>query len=201
MKNHPFFAMLSRMKYITRWGLMRNTRPETLPEHVVDVCILTHALAALGNSRLKKHFDTGRAVMLALYHDSTEIITGDLPTPIKYFDSHIKKAYKDVERDAGERLLSMLPAELKPEYCQYLLPGHHDQELLKLVKAADKLSALIKCMEELQAGNREFSRAYQANLDAVAAMDLEEANLFLAEFLPSYGLSLDELDEGEESPR
>ena len=187
-----FYAMLSRMKYINRWGLMRATRPESLSEHTLETAIITHALITLGNARLSRGLDPGKGVLLALYHDAGEIITGDMPTPVKYHNRRIHDAYKEVEAVADERLLGMLPGDLRGEYEPLFRPEGSADAYLPYVKAADKLSALIKCAEELSAGNREFGEAQKA-LFASPALLLPEAQMFMAECLPSYSLSLDEL--------
>ncbi len=192
---YPFFAMLSRMKYINRWGLMRNTREENLCEHSLEVAIVAHALAVLGNKRFGKTYDPQRAAALALLHDASEIITGDMPTPVKYHSEEIRKAYGEVEDMAVEHLVSMLPEDLRPEYRALMTmsaPG--DQELTPLVKAADRISAVIKCVEERQSGNRDFSKAEQTILKSIRDMGLPEANAFLREFMPSYGLTIEEQD-------
>ena len=188
-----FFAMLSRMKYIARWGLMRSSRPENLSEHTTEVAMLTHALIAIHNERLGGSLDAGKGVLLALYHDCAEIITGDLPTPVKYHDPQIRGAYARIERQAGERLLRMLPDDLGEEYRRCLLPGEEADVYRPFVKAADKLSALIKCTEELSAGNREFEKARETILNA-EALRLPAAEIFLEEFMPAYSLALDELE-------
>ena len=190
-----FYAMLSRMKYINRWGLMRNTRPESLSEHALDVAIIAHALALLRNRRFGGQVSPERAALLALYHDAHEIITGDLPTPVKYLNPEIKGAYKKVEASAAERLLAMLPKDLLPDYEPLLLSDGEDAACLELVKAADKLSALIKCMEEESAGNTEFRSAKEATQRALEAMRLPEVEVFLAECIPAYVCTLDELNK------
>ncbi len=190
-----FYAMLSRMKYINRWGLMRNTRPESLSEHALDVAIIAHALALLRNRRFGGQVNPERAALLALYHDAHEIITGDLPTPVKYLNPEIKGAYKRVEASAAERLLAMLPEDLLPDYEPLLLSDGEDAACLELVKAADKLSALIKCMEEESAGNTEFRSAKEATQRALEAMHLPEVEVFLAECIPAYVCTLDELNK------
>ncbi len=191
--SYHFYAILARMKYINRWGLMRNTRNENICEHSLDVAVLAHALALLRNRRFGGHADPERAAVLAIFHDTTEIITGDLPTPIKYHSRTIRSAYQDVEEMAQERLLSLLPEDLREEYepliCQ---DSQEDPELLRLVKAADKLSALIKCVEEGAMGNAEFRRAEETILQSLHEMQLPEVEVFLEEFLPSYRLTLDE---------
>ncbi|MBW7572801.1 5'-deoxynucleotidase [Caproiciproducens faecalis] len=190
-----FYAMLSRMKYICRWGLMRNTRKETLSEHSFETAVIAHALAVLRNTRFGGHVSPERAALLALYHDATEILTGDLPTPVKYFNPQIRSAYREVETVAQNKLLSLLPEDLKPSYESVFTAGKEgDKELLPLVKAADKLSAVIKCMEEKGMGNSEFIKAEASLRQAVSDLHLPEADCFVTEFLPSYALTLDEQD-------
>ena len=190
---YHFFAMLSRMKYINRWGLMRNTRSENLCEHSFEAAVVAHALAVLRNRRFGGHADEQRTALLALFHDSTEIITGDMPTPVKYYSPKIRSAYAEVEEVARERLLAFLPKDLRPAYRPLLgEPEESDRELLPLVKAADKISAVIKCVEEQRMGNREFAKAEAALRKAVMEMHLQEADCFMEEFLPSYSLTLDE---------
>lgn len=187
-----FYAVLSRMKYITRWALMRNTRPENICEHSYDVAVLAHALAVLTNRRFGGKVDEGRCVLLALYHDAPEILTGDMPTPVKYDNPAIRDAYKQVEEVSAGKLLSMLPEDLQPDYEFLFFPDDAFKEEKGLVKAADKLSALIKCVEELRQGNREFQSARRSTEAAIRAMSLPAANCFLDEFLPAYELTLDE---------
>ncbi|MFT8887427.1 MAG: 5'-deoxynucleotidase [Ethanoligenens sp.] len=191
MKN-AFFAILSRMKYITRWGLMRNTRPENLMEHSFETAVLAHALTVIGNTRFGRQYDTGRAVLLALYHDATEIFTGDMPTPVKYFNHTLRSSYREAEQQALDRLLSCLPDDLRPAYAALSDVPKSEAALPILVKAADKLSALIKCIEEEKAGNTEFKKAADAQLSYLKDMHLPEVDCFLAEFLPPYRLTLDE---------
>jgi len=193
MMNSHFFAMLSRMKYINRWALMRNTRTENLCEHSYEVSILAHVLAVIGNSRFGGHADAGLCAMIGMYHDAPEILTGDMPTPVKYNNPAIREAYKHVEETAGRKLLGMLPEEFREEYERLLMPDS-DSEEYRIVKAADKLSAIIKCVEELAHGNREFASARRATEQSLRDMKLPAADLFLEEFLPSYALTLDELN-------
>ncbi len=188
---YPFFAMLSRMKNINRWVLMRNTKTENISEHSHDVAVLVHALALLHNKRFGGAVDVNRCVLLALYHDATEILTGDMPTPVKYDNPAIRAAYRQLEEVAANKLLSKLPHDLEAEYRALLLP--QDSEELQLVKAADKLAALIKCIEEIKQGNREFVKARQATEEAVRNMGLPAADCFIEECLPAYDLTLDEL--------
>ena len=183
------------MKNIDRWGLMRNTRRENLCEHSFETAVIAHALAVLRNTRFGGHVNADRAASLALFHDATEIFTGDLPTPVKYYNPKIREAYREVEEVAREKLLSFLPEGLRGIYAPLLgRTKESDRELLPLVHAADKLSALIKCVEEQRLGNREFSSAETALRRAVAKMRLPEADCFLEEFFPSYSLTLDEQD-------
>lgn len=194
--NYHFFALASRTKYIHRWALMRNTTPETLSQHSYEVAAISHALATLGNKRLGKEYDSARAALLGLYHDVPEIITGDMPTPIKYFNGEMREAYAAVEQHAGETLLNMLPEDLREEYASLLIDNSEndaDKALHKLVKAADKISAYIKCLEEKKAGNMEFRDAEEATLRGLHKLDCPEAEIFLKEFVPSYSLSLDQL--------
>lgn len=190
---YNYFAMISRMKYIDRWALMRNSRKENISEHSHEVAVLAHALAMIGNRRLGKHLNAERAALLGLFHDSTEIITGDMPTPVKYKDSLFRDAYGKLESQAAEKLLSMLPEDLREEYESLYRQEEEDAYLWRLVKAADKLSALIKCMEEAKAGNREFALAEKATLERLDEADLPELAIFRKEFLPAYSLSLDEM--------
>ena len=190
MSNH-FFAMHSRMKYINRWALMRNTQTENISEHSNDVAVLSHALCVIGNTRLGKNLNAERAAFLGLYHDMTEIITGDMPTPVKYQNDDILLAFKAVEDSANEKLLSKLPEDLRGIFRDLLT--ENDDELKPLVKAADKLSALIKCIEERKAGNTEFKEAETATRKKLLDANLPEANVFMEEFLPAYEQTLDTL--------
>lgn len=192
MKNN-FFAFASRIKYINRWALMRNTTYETLSQHSYEVATLAHALAAIGNRRLGKNYDAARAALLGLYHDTPEIITGDMPTPVKYHSGEMREAFAKVEQYAGERLLSMLPDDLRPDYEPLLTENGTETDLCRLVKAADKLSAYIKCIEERKAGNAEFSEAEKATKKALENLDCPELQIFLSDFLPAYSLPLDKL--------
>ena len=193
-----FFATLSRMKYIERWALMRSSRPENISEHSLDVAMIAHALAVIGNVRYNRDVDAEKAVLIGLYHDASEIITGDMPTPVKYFNANIRNAYKDVEAIANDRLLSQLPEDLRPAYETIFRPDKTDERealLHRLVKAADKISALIKCIEEERSGNQEFKSAKESTERALKYMaeELPEVRDFLRDFLPSYGKTLDEL--------
>ena len=189
--SHPFFAYIARMRYIVRWGLMRNTMQENIQEHSHMVAVLAHALAVIRRDVFGGDADPGLAAAAALYHDAPEIFTGDLPTPVKYANPAIQTAYKAVEADAAQRLVAMLPQEMRPAFAALL--EESDPEVLVLVKAADKLSAHLKCLEELKAGNREFQSAAQQTRAALDAFHLPELDYFLAEFLPAFPLTLDEL--------
>lgn len=189
MSSH-FYAMLFRMKYIDRWALMRNTRKETLSEHTLETAFIAHALAVIENKRLGGSVNAERAAVMALFHDTTEIITGDLPTPVKYYNEDIKTAYKEMERVAENRLLNLLPEDLKDEFEDIF--NEKDEHLCKIVKAADKISALIKCKDELSLGNREFAAAFDSTAKAVKELGLPAADIFVEEFLESFSLSLDE---------
>ena len=185
-----FFAYLSRMRFIQRWALMRNTAPENVQEHSHQVAVLAHALAVIRNEKFGGHTDAGAVAAAALYHDAGEILTGDMPTPIKYDNPAIRKAYKDVEKVAEDKLLHMLPKEFQPVYAPILRP---DEETERLVKAADKLSAYIKCVEELKAGNNEFRDAAAQTRAALEGYGLPELDYFMETFLPSFSLTLDQL--------
>lgn len=191
---YHFYAMLSRMKNIYRWGLMRNTKNENLSEHSLEVALIAHALAVIRKCRLSKEIDPNYVATAALFHDTSEIITGDLPTPIKYYNNEIRSAYKQIESVADEQLLSLLPEDMREDFEPLYSP---DDETEKLIKAADKLSALIKCTEELNMGNREFSAAERATRRAIKEMNCKEADIFLEEFMESFSLPLDEQRKGE----
>ena len=192
MSSH-FYAFLSRMKYINRWALMRNTSEENLSQHSHEVAAVAYVLCVIGNKRYGKSYNAERAALLGLYHDMPEIITGDLPTPVKYFNPEIKEAYKKVEAVAAEKLLATLPEDLREDFDFLFNEKKTDAELWKIVKAADKISALIKCIEERKAGNMEFSKAEVSTLEAIKAMNMSEAEDFVNEFLPAYELTLDQL--------
>ena len=189
---YPFFAYLSRMRYINRWGLMRNTFQENIQEHSHMVAVLAHALAVIRRDVFGGDADPGLAAAAALYHDAPEILTGDLPTPIKYYNPDIRDAYREVEQFSAHKLLHMLPEALRPSFAPLLREGY-DPGLRTLVKAADKLSAHIKCVEELKAGNDEFKQAAEQTLEALQGYGLPELDYFLEHFLPAFGLTLDEL--------
>lgn len=188
-----FFAMLSRMKYINRWGLMRNTQSENIAEHSLETAYIAHALAVIREKRFGVPCDAERAALLAMFHDCTEIITGDMPTPIKYHSPEIRRAYREVEALAAGNLLSLLPEDLRPAYEPIFDEEREEDAALRpLIKAADKLSAIIKCIEERKTGNREFMAAEEGLRRAVADMELSEAQVFMEEFLPAYEQSIDD---------
>ena len=187
--SYNFFALLARMKYIDRWCLMRSARPENLCEHTLETAYIAHALALLNRER-GGTLEPEKAVLYALYHDCTEILTGDLPTPVKYKNESIKTAYKAVEKEAQNALLSRLPVPMAEEMAPWFSPA---EEYKPYIKAADKLSALIKCIEERRVGNHEFDRAYDTLLQAVHELKLPEAEQFLLQFLPPFGMTLDDL--------
>ena len=188
-----FFAFLDRMKYIDRWSLMRNTTRDDLSSHSFEVASVAYALCCIGNRRLGRSYDAERACALGLYHDVPEILTGDLPTPVKYFSPHIKRAYDEVETEAGRRLLEALPEDLRPDFEPFFFRRDEDEALWRIVKAADKLSALIKCVSERKAGNGEFATAEASIRAAIDALDCPEARVFIEEFLPAYEMTLDQL--------
>ncbi len=190
-----FYAMISRMKLIERWSLMRNSRPENLSEHSLEVSMLAHALAVISNERFGNNLDVEKAALIGIYHDASEIITGDMPTPIKYFNENIQEAYKEVEKHASVKLYNMLPDYMKKSYEDIFFPKKEDEYLWKLVKAADKLAALIKCIEEEKAGNTEFISAKKSIRKIIDDMQLKEVEVFIEEFLPAYSKTLDELNQ------
>ncbi len=185
-----FYAVLFRMKYIERWALMRNTGKETLSEHSLETAFIAHSLALISNKRLGKNINPERAALLALFHDTPEIITGDLPTPVKYYNSDISASYKKIESEAVKKLLSLLPDDLRPEFEGIYYDD--DPELHAVVKAADKISALIKCTEEMHMGNREFAVAERTTREKIKQLNLPAADIFVAEFLDSFSMPLDE---------
>lgn len=193
MSSH-FFAIMSRMKYINRWGLMNNTKTENICEHSLEVAMLSHALVTLSNNRFGTSLNPEHAAVLGMYHDASEIITGDMPTPIKYFNPSISQAYKQVERVAEEKLVSYLPSDMQDDFKPLLTIADEDEAYLPFIKAADKLSALIKCIEEEKIGNREFSKAQASIYENLVSMNLPYVDAFMHEFLPSYSLTLDEQD-------
>ncbi len=192
MENN-FFAMISRLKWIDRWALMKNATNENLSEHSLEVAMIAHALCVIGNKRLGKNLNGERAALIGMYHDATEIITGDMPTPVKYYNDEIRHVYKDIEKEAQRRLISLLPDDMKDEYDSIFSPGEELSYEKKLVKGADKLSAYIKCIEEEKAGNREFLSAEETTLKSLRKMNLPEVDIFIEECIPGYRKTLDEL--------
>ena len=188
-----FFAFLNRMKYIKRWSLMRSIREENIMEHSQQVAVIAHALALINNKIYNGLVDVNKVVLLAQYHEVGEVITGDLPTPIKYFNPEIKTAYKDLEKNACEKILNMLPEEFREEYKKYILPNEDTYEY-KLVKCADRLSAYLKCVEETKAGNSEFKKAKTTIGNELKKCGIPEVEYYLKEFAPAFELTLDELD-------
>ena len=196
MQQSVFYAMISRMKYINRWGLMNNTKYENLSEHCLQVSIIAHCLVLIHNKRFSGSLDAERAALLALYHDATEIITGDMPTPIKYFNPQIKEAYKEIEEAAADKLVMMLPEDFRTDMSEILkMNGENDSQLVKFVKAADRFSALIKCIDEMRLGNDEFTQAKAAIEKSISEMSMPEADVFIKEFLPAFSLTLDEMGQ------
>ncbi len=182
------------MKYITRWGLMRNTFPENIQEHSLSVAIIAHALAVIRNKLFKGEVDEGKVAIFAMFHDCNEIITGDMPTPIKYQNPEINLAYKEVEDISRKKLLTMLPDELQDIYADILFHENSRGDYWKIVKAADRISAYIKCIEEIKAGNNEFRKAGESILNSISKIDMPEVRYFMDHFISSFNLTLDELD-------
>lgn len=190
---HHFFAYMARMRNITRWGLMRNTFPENDQEHALQCAMIAHALATIANVRYGGTHDADRIAALAIYHDAGEVITGDLATPIKHFNPEVREAFDALERMARGRLLGMLPEDLQASYAPYL-DADETGDAWRIVKAADRICAYVKCVEEVKAGNGEFAKAQESILRDIEAMDRPEVRDFMREFAPSFGLSLDELN-------
>ena len=189
-----FFAYLSRMRFIRRWGLMHNTYPENVQEHTLRVAMIAHALAIIRNRLFDGSVDAERVAVLALFHDASEVFTGDLPAPVKYFNPEIKAAYKSIEVTAARRLYEMLPEALQPDYLPLFVPNEADAAHRELIGAADKLCAYLKCLEEIAAGNQEFSKAEKTLRATVVKLSLPEVRYFLETFVPSFRLTLDELE-------
>ena len=192
MQENQFYSMLFRMKYINRWGLMRNVRTENIAEHSLDVAFIAHALGIIKNKRYGGNIDSEHLALLAMYHDCSEIITGDLPTPVKYYSNDIKSAYKQVESVAKEVMLSYLPSDIREEYEKLFYKKENEEYLWRLVKAADRISALIKCIEEKRMGNKDFEKAEESILTSINEIDLPEVQCFMKEFIPAFTLTLDE---------
>ncbi|NLV58082.1 MAG: 5'-deoxynucleotidase [Clostridiales bacterium] len=189
--NH-FYAYINRLKLIRRWGLMHNTVPENDMEHSMQAALIAHGLAVLGKTRYQRDIDPQRVLAMALYHDAGEVITGDLPTPVKYQNPSIQDAYQDLETLANQQLLAMLPKDMREQYRAYLVPDEKSYEY-RLVKAADRICAYLKCVEEQKMGNREFDQARITITDSINQNPLPEVHAFMREFVPSFSLSLDDL--------
>ena len=194
MNKSNFFAFISRMKYINRWGLMRNIKEENVCEHSLDVAVIAHALAVIQKKRLNMDVNPEKTALYAIYHDVSEIFTGDMPTPVKYYNSIIKTAYKELELSVNERLLNMLPHDFKDEFKPILVPDYNENQIWKTIKAADKISAYIKCIEEEKSGNKEFLKAKQSLLHEIEKMNMQDVKIFMDEFLEGYSLTLDEME-------
>lgn len=184
-----YYSMLFRMKYIKRWALMRNLEAENLSEHSLETAFIAHCLAVIANKRFGENLDENKIAVAALFHDTAEVITGDLPTPVKYYNENIKSAYKSIESAAADKLLNLLPEDLRDAFIPFYQP---DEITEKYVKAADKISALIKCKEELLLGNKEFLAAAKSSEQAIIKLNLPAAKVFLKEFLPAFEQGLDE---------
>ena len=190
---YSFFAMMARMKYIERWALMRNSMQENISEHSLEVAMLAHGLAIISNEKCGGSLDVSKIALMGLYHDANEIITGDMPTPVKYYDDDIRDAYKRVENVASHTLINKLPDYMQKYYQPLFFQQEEEKEAWRIVKAADKLSALIKCMEELRSGNQEFATAEETTKKALREMNMPQVEIFMKEFLPAYERTLDEL--------
>lgn len=194
MKKSNFFAFVFRMKYINRWALMRNTRNENVSEHSLEVSVIAHALALIQKNRLENSsINPEKVALYAIYHDATEIVTGDMPTPVKYFNQSINSAYKDLEKKASKSILNMLPDYLRDDYRDIFIAKAEDKEIWDTVKAADKISAYLKCLDEENSGNREFENAKKSSLNALKDMNRKDVDIFLEEFADGFSLTLDEV--------
>lgn len=193
MKNYHFYAYMARMKYIKRWGLRRNTRDENVQEHSLQVAMIAHALAAISNKRYDGNVDVEKVMLIATYHEAAEVITGDMPTPIKYFNPEIRDAFKGIEHRASLKLLEYLPEDMREEYGRIIMPDENTHEW-RIVKAADRISAYVKCIEEESFGTTEFVSAKKTILRSIEDMNMREADDFMREFVPSFALSLDALN-------
>lgn len=200
MKKSNFFAFVFRMKYINRWALMRNTRYENVSEHSLEVSVIAHALALIQKNRLgNRSINPERVALYAIYHDASEIVTGDMPTPVKYFNQSISSAYKDLEHKASSSILNMLPDYLINDYRDIFITKPEDKELWDIVKAADKISAYLKCIDEENSGNKEFNNAKNATLKSLQAMNRKDVEIFLEEFVDGFSLTLDEVGSSLDS--
>lgn len=192
MKNNHFYAMLSRMKYINRWGLMRNTMTENISEHSQEVALVAHALGVINNEEFGGSINAERLAVMGIYHDATEIITGDMPTPVKYYNPIIRNAYREVENVAKDELLKGLPEKYRKHYDLLLTESEEEKELWKFVKAADKICAYLKCIEEKRMGNCDFERAEASILEAIEQLAMPEVDFFVENYLPAYKMTIDE---------
>ena len=193
---YPFSALFTRMNYIDRWGLMRNTRHESLSEHSANVASIAHVLAEIAVAQFgAQDVRPERVAVTALYHDMSETLTGDMPTPVKYRNDEIKQSYKAVEREAEDQIVEMVPETIREDMKTYVKAEGLTPREASIIKAADKIGALIKCIEEAQSGNTEFKTAEQSTLKSVRSMELPELTFFMEEFLPAYYMTLDELME------
>ena len=190
---YSFFAMMARMKNIERWALMRNSVRENISEHSLEVAMLAHGLAIIANEKCGQELDPNEVALMGIYHDANEIITGDMPTPVKYFDDDIMEAYKRVEDVASRTMVDKLPDYMKKYYEPVFFQKEGKEYEWRIVKAADKLSALIKCKQELGSGNQEFKTACETTKEALHKMQMKEVEIFIEEFLPAYDKTLDEL--------
>lgn len=188
-----FFAYLSRMKLIQRWALMQNIHQENVQEHSLQVAVVAHALAVIGNRYYKRDLNPERLALLGIFHDASEVFTGDMPTPAKYFSPEIRDAYRKLEDEACKKLLTFLPQELREDYAPLVQPHPQDEQLWKIIKAADSICAYLKCLEEIAAGNREFNRAKVTIEEKIRSLKLDEVDYFMRHFAPSFSLTLDEL--------
>lgn len=191
---YHFFSFMAKMKHIKRWGLMRNTREENIQEHSLQTAMIAHALALIKNTYYGGTVDAEHVMVIAVFHEAGEVITGDLATPIKYYNPEIKQAYKQIEQVAEQKLVGMLPSELMEQYSKLILQREDDKEVYKIVKAADKICAYLKCVEEMSAGNKEFEKAKATLKSAIDDIDMEEVKYFMDNFVPSFDLTLDELN-------
>ena len=191
---YHFFSFMAKMKHIKRWGLMRNTHEENIQEHSLQTAMIAHALALIKNTYFGGSVDAEHVMAVAVFHEAGEVITGDLATPIKYYNPEIKQAYKQIERVAEQKLVGMLPDELKEQYSDLILNREDDDEVYKIVKAADKICAYLKCVEEMSAGNKEFEKAKATLKKVIKKTDMKEVQFFMDNFVPSFDLTLDELN-------
>ena len=200
MQSH-FFAYISKIRWIIRWGLKRNAIPENVMEHSWEVATIAHAMAVIGNKRFGASYDANAVATAALYHDVSEVITGDMPTPIKYHSASMQKAFKSVELQAERELLALLPEDLREDFEPLVVSSKAAEDVLRLIKGADTIAAFLKCQEELKAGNSEFSKAAEDIAARLDSFSMPEVNTFLAIFAPSYKLTLDELLNGNDKVR